>query len=197
MTAASRGNKEAHEACDSLSFPRGPMTGESAADASRRPSFSRKIWSWLLIIPSMILGILVAELFCHVFPPPSTAQGFDMRMRRVVFFDGSDTVFRNQGDIFTYVPRSGIRNVTGFFSDNDFNVEYDYHFQTNNFGLVQDADIAPERDSLVLLGDSFTEGQGAEPWFRLVSPEIAKLGYQTVNGGIMGTCFAQRASVDP
>src|SRR4029077_1116528 len=91
---------------------------------------------------------------------------------------------------------SEIRNVTGFLSDNDFIVEYDYRFRTNNFGLVQDADIAPERDSLLLLGDSFTEGQGAEPWFRLVSPEIAKLGYQAINGGLMATGFEQWLKLD-
>ena len=47
----------------------------------------------------------------------------------------------------------------------------------------------PGRESLLLLGDSFTEGQGAEPWFRQVSPEIEKLGYQAVNGGLRGTGF--------
>jgi hypothetical protein len=97
--------------------------------------------------------------------------------------------FRNQEDIFTYVPHSNVRNLTAFFSDNDFEVEYDYHFQTNNLGLVQDADVMPGQASLLLLGDSFTEGQGAEPWFRLVSPGIEKLGYQAVNGGLRGTGF--------
>jgi hypothetical protein len=57
--------------------------------------------------------------------------------------------------------------------------------------LAQDADVAPGRKSLLLLGDSFTEGQGAEPWFRLVSPTIESLGYQPVNGGVLGTGFQQ------
>jgi hypothetical protein len=107
------------------------------------------------------------------------------------FFDGNDTIFRNQGDIFTYVPHSEIRNITVFFPDNDPKVEYDYRFRTNNFGLVQDADIVPERESLLLLGDSFTEGHGAEPWFRLITGEVDKLGLQAINGGLMGTGFEQ------
>ncbi len=152
---------------------------------------TEKIWSWLLIIPSIILGILVVELGSRVFLPPGPAHSVDMLRHGVVFFDGSDTIFRNQGDIFTYVPHSEVRNVTGFFSDDDFKVEYDYRFRTNNFGLVQDADILPDRDSLLLLGDSFTEGQGAEPWFRLVSPEINKLDLQAINGGFMATGFDQ------
>jgi hypothetical protein len=79
--------------------------------------------------------------------------------------------------------------LTVSYSDNKFKTEYDYHVQTNDFGLVQDTDVIPGQVSLLLLGDSFTEGVGAEPWFRLVSPEIHKLGYQPVNGGIGGTGF--------
>jgi hypothetical protein len=107
------------------------------------------------------------------------------------FFDGPETIFQNHGDIFTYVPHKGIRNVTAYFFERNFTVEFDYRFRTNNVGLVQDADVGPERDSLLLLGDSFAEGHGAEPWFWQVSPEIAKLGYQPVNGGLLGTGFEQ------
>jgi len=130
-------------------------------------------------------------LFCRIFFPLATENSQNKAMQRVVFFDGRETIFRNQGEIFTYIPHNEVRNLTAFFADDGFSVEYDYHFWTNNFGLVQDADIAPERASLLLLGDSFTEGQGAEPWFRLVSPEIDKLGYQPVNGGLLGTGFEQ------
>ena len=154
------------------------------------------IGAWLLIIPSMILGILVVELFCHLFFPTSSSEDFAKPMRRVVFLDGSETIFRDQGDIFTYVPHSEVRNVTGFITGDSFRIEYDYHFLTNNFGLVQDSDLVPERQSLLLLGDSFTEGQGADPWFRRVSPEIEKRGYQPVNGGLLGTGFEQWLKLD-
>jgi len=46
------------------------------------------------------------------------------------------------------------------------------------------------------LGDSYAQGQGAEPWFRLISPEIDKLGHQGINGGIMGTGFEQCLKYD-
>jgi hypothetical protein len=144
----------------------------------------------------MIVGILVIELFCRVFFPLGTIPSFDKQMRRVVFLDGRDSIFRNQDDIFTYVPHSDIRNVTGFLFDDEFKIEYDYRFRTNNFGLVQDDDIVPERESLLLLGDSFTEGQGAEPWFRLVSPEVTALGLQAINGGLLGTGFKQWLKLD-
>jgi hypothetical protein len=167
------------------------MPDDRLSSPARVPPSIGKIGSWLLIIPSTILAILAVELFSHVFLPPGTIQSFEMR-RSAVFFDGRETIFRNQGDIFTYVPDSEIRNVTAFFPpDNDFQIEYDYRFRTNNFGLVQDADIVPERESLLLLGDSFTEGQGAEPWFRSISGEVDKLGFQPINGGLMGTGFSQ------
>lgn len=157
----------------------------------------RKLLSWLLIIPSCFLGVLSIEVFGWIFYPTVANEGAHRWYEQVIFFDGRDTVFQNIGDIFTYVPDSEIRNVAGYISGNDdFSVLHDYHFRTNNFGLAQDADIIPGRDSLLLLGDSFTEGFGAEPWFRQVSPEIDQLGYQAINGGLIGTGFAQWLKLD-
>lgn len=150
---------------------------------------------WLLTIPSALIGIVLVELFCWLFVP-SIGWNMPGRDRRVIFFDGASPIFENRGEIFTYSPSKEIRNVVGFFSDVNFKVEYDYRFRTNNYGLVQTEDINPGRTSLLLLGDSFTEGQGAEPWFRLVSPAIARLGYQPINGGLLGTGFQQWLELD-
>jgi hypothetical protein len=149
-----------------------------------------KIASWLLIFPSIIVGIVAVELFGRLVLPPRDFEGSGMR-NSAIFFYSDGAIFRNEGDIFTYEPHREIRNVTAFFPDDKFEIEYDYRFRTNNFGLVQDADIVPERKSLLLLGDSFTEGQGAEPWFRLLSPEVEKLGLQPINGGLIATGFRQ------
>jgi hypothetical protein len=116
--------------------------------------------------------------------------------RTIYFFDGPGTIFRDYGETFTYVPHSDINVLTVSYSDDDFNTEYNYHLQTNNLGLVQDTDVIPGRESLLLLGDSFTEGVGSEPWFRLLSPEVAKLGYQPINGGIGGTGFSSWLKLD-
>ena len=168
------------------------MTDDRLPGPSGRPAFLTKMVPWLLIIPSAIIGVLLVELFCRLFVPSiGRAQGVQKWDQRVIFFDGHNTIFENHGDIFTYVPHNDIRNVTAFFAGDNFSIEYDYHFRINNFGLVQDADIVTERESLLLLGDSFTEGQGADPWFRLVSPKIDELGYQAVNGGLLATGFQQ------
>jgi len=171
------------------------MTDDGLPSLHGQTTFIRKIGPWLLAIPSALIGILLVELICWMLVP-SIGWNIPGRDRRVVFLDGRNMIFENHEDIFTYLPHNEIRNVTAFFSDDDFVVEYDYRFRTNNYGLVQDADIVPERDSLLLLGDSFTEGQGAEPWFRLVRPVIDKLGYQPINGGVQGTGFEQWLKLD-
>lgn len=160
---------------------------------SSRPTWSPPRWaSWLLVIPSIIVAILLVELFCRLFVPSIAERQYaNWWERRVMFFDGAGAIFQNRGDIFTYVPNSEIRGLTAYFSAQDYTIEYDHRFRTNNFGLVQDADLVPGQDSLLLLGDSFTEGQGAEPWFRMARPAIEKFGYQAVNGGLIGTGFEQ------
>jgi hypothetical protein len=171
------------------------MTDDGLPRLHGKPTFIGKIGPWLLTIPAALIGILLVELFCWMFVP-SIGWNAPARDRRVIFFDGPKTIFENREDIFTYLPHSEIRNVTGFFSDHDFAIEYDYRFKTNNFGLAQEADIVPGRDSLLLLGDSFTEGEGAGPWFPLISSGIDKLGYQPINGGLLGTGFQQWLKLD-
>jgi hypothetical protein len=172
------------------------MTDDRLSKPARISALIKKIGPWLLIIPSLIVGMLVVELLSHLFLPLTDVAGFNVWMRRVIFYGGSDTIIRNQGNVFTYSPHSELRNVTAFFSDSDFKIEYDYKFRTNNLGLVQDADVVPERDSLLLLGDSFTQGLGAEPLFRLISPDVDKLGFQAINGGLIGTGFEQWLNLD-
>ena len=166
------------------------MTPDNASSLQEKASFAGKLAAWLLIIPSAVIGILLVEAFCWLFVP-SLGSNIPGRDQRVVFFDGQNPIFQNHGDIFTYSPNNDIRNLTAFFNSDGFVIEYDYSFKTNNLGLTQDGDVLPGRTSLLLLGDLFTEGQGAAPWFRLAAPAIKQLGYQPINGGVLGTGFEQ------
>jgi hypothetical protein len=148
-----------------------------------------------LVLTSSFIGVLLGEMLWHFF----AAADSDKRVpwdRKIMFFSGADTIFKNKGDIFTYSSHNDIRSLSVFFSDDSYNVAYDYRFRTNNYGLVQDTDIVAEKNSMLLLGDSFTEGQGAEPWFRQVAPGINSLGYQPINGGLLGTGFEQWSKLD-
>src|SRR5579864_1333686 len=170
-------------------------TGDGLPSPADNPTLLKKIAPWLLVIPSAFIGVLLVELFCRLFC--STPANNESRLfQRVFFLDGRGAIFRNLDYIFTFTPNNEIRVFTAFFSKNDFTVEYDYRLRTNNLGLVEDTDVVPGRDSLLLLGDSFTEGLGAEPWFRLVSPEVDKLGYQPVNGGLRGAGFEEWVELD-
>jgi hypothetical protein len=104
-----------------------------------------------------------------------------------MFFDGPDSIFRNLDEIFTMYPTVTFFPVSYTFLS--YSTEYAYKFKTNNFGLVQDKDLVRGVKSILLLGDSFTDGQGAEPWFRQIAPQIEKLNYQPINGGLFGTGF--------
>jgi hypothetical protein len=66
-------------------------------------------------------------------------------------------------------------------------VEYDYVMRTNNLGFAQDSDVACGTGSLVVFGDSFTEGQGAAPWFPQVETPLVDTSLQLANLGYVGT----------
>ena len=168
----------------------GAEARRSGDGGTSRFSVVKRTASWLLVLPSMLIGLMLVELYCQLFLPARYTNNVNNN-QRLIFFDGGGTIFENHGDIFSFVPHDDIRNVVAFFSPSSFNIEYDTRFHTNNFGLVQDGDVLPGRDSVLVVGDSFGQGLGAEPWFRLISPEIESLGYQPVNGALLGTGFAQ------
>jgi len=144
-----------------------------------------------MVVVSGILAVVLVELICYLFVSSiGRASVYDWS-HRILFIDGDNGTFQNQGEIFTYVPHSEIRSTVVYFSDHAYDVEYDYRFRTNNYGLVQDFDVVPTRPSILILGDSFTEGQGAEPWFRQLAAKANSLPYQIINGGFFGTGFEQ------
>ena len=82
--------------------------------------------------------------------------------------------------------------VAAYYDGNDGLInEFEYEFHTNNLGLVQKDDVEAGTPSALILGDSFTEGQGAEPWFEQVAPFFQERNLQPINGGLMGTGFRQ------
>jgi hypothetical protein len=165
------------------------MIDERTARTAGEPILVKKISAWSLVVLSALIGIVAVELSCRFLGLTYSVNVSNYQ--RAIFFDGPETIFRNESDIFTYAPNKEIRNLTAFYRDKDFNIEYDYRFRTNNLGLVQDEDVVSDKDSILIMGDSYTEGQGAEPWFRLLAPEIVKLNYQAINGGLRGTGFEQ------
>src|ERR1700730_6892417 len=104
-----------------LNLQKGPFHQVLSTSPSGKPTLFKKVGPFLLIIPSVIIGILLAELFCKLFVPSiANTKEFFKWNRPFLFIDGRDTIFQNHGDIYTYVPHNEIRYLLGYISDDDF-----------------------------------------------------------------------------
>lgn len=148
----------------------------------------------LVSIVSVLIGILIFEAMAsYIIKNNVVNEDANERSRRYMLFGTKDGLpaFRNQDNIFTYSPNSTIRAIAFYENGAALHKEYDYVLTTNNFGLVQKSDISTNRPSTLLLGDSFTEGQGATPWFYSLEELNTTNQTQLINGGLLGTGFAQ------
>ena len=145
----------------------------------------------LIAIVSIFIGLVLFEMVAGLIIGKEISNDQD-RSRRYMLFGTSDNTpaFRNQGKIFTYTPNINVHSTTYYEDGPGLHKEYDYEFKTNNLGLVQKLNINLDQPSTLVLGDSFTEGQGATPWFYDLESKNSKP-IQLINGGILGTGFAQ------
>ena len=101
-------------------------------------------------------------------------------------------IFQSYKNFFLYKKNLDQKRYLSFYydkKDKTFEKIWDYKFSTNNFGLMQKFNLEKNKKSILFLGDSFTEGQGAEPWIDNLGQEYN--GYQVINGGIQGAGFRQ------
>ena len=108
-------------------------------------------------------------------------------LQRVMLFESGDN-FINIDNWFKYFPNKSIRSSTYYVNKGgDIAIkEYDSIIRTNNLGLVQKKNIDIGDNVDIFMGDSFTEGQGAKPWFYEFEEKYKKAN-KVVNGGILGT----------
>ena len=146
----------------------------------------------LIAIVSALIGLVLFEVFAGFLIRKGPSNDHE-RSRRYMLFGTADSApaFRNKGKIFTYAPNSRIHPTAYYENSAALHKEYDYEFKTNNFGLVQKQDVDKDRPSILVLGDSFTEGQGATPWFYSLEEDNVSNKMQLINGGLLGTGFAQ------
>jgi hypothetical protein len=111
--------------------------------------------------------------------------------RRLVFLSEGDDFQNKDWGGFVYRPNATIRTQAWYITDLEaasVAKEYDYEIKTNAQGLVQSRDVTGARPAILFLGDSYTEGQGAPPWFYDFENHW-EAPYQVINGGLMGTGF--------
>jgi hypothetical protein len=110
---------------------------------------------------------------------------------RLMFFSEGEVYQNKSWGGFLYRPNARIHSLTYYITDRsgpELAKEYEYDIVTNSSGLVQRNDINGSKSSILFLGDSFTEGQGASPWFYDFEAHWPRGSrYQVINGGIQGT----------
>lgn len=146
-----------------------------------------KLKEILLIFISFLISFFIAELVYRLF----SDQNSSLHMHRTMLFESGKN-FKNLNNFFTYYPNQQIRSVGVYSSKapsslNDIIFEYDHKIETNNFGLVMKKNVIQNSKVVMVIGDSFTEGQGAVPWFYELEKEYQSGPTQLLNLGILGT----------
>lgn len=97
--------------------------------------------------------------------------------------------------LWTYRPNAhlNLAAVYGFPFGSPW-LEYNCELETNQFGLTKTNSSRRDSYDLLVLGDSFTEGQGGCPW--LTTESTANLGFSVLNGGLHGTGLVEFANME-
>ena len=140
----------------------------------------KPLWNLLLIL---LITLVLFETLTRPFFAFRN-QLFDYRYQSI-----NTGGFRVVDDrLWTYKPNStvDIASVYGFpYPYSTFKVEFRCRFDTNEFGLVKGIHpYDPAKKTILLAGDSFTEGQGGCPWTHYIEEQFPQ--YNIINGGLMG-----------
>jgi len=110
-----------------------------------------------------------------------TIEPFDL-----YYFRDRPAALRDQRTAFAYEPDSSVRQLVVVVTKQGRAIEYDTTLTTNNLGLVQKRNLSPGETAVVVIGDSFTEGVGAPPWFYDLEAEIGGE-FRLANLGVVNT----------
>lgn len=165
--------------------------GEHAKPPDGRPVRSRRaarIASIAVVALSIIAALAVIEGVLRFTLQPTPPSD-----RFLFITPGS---FRNVADnVPGYEANANVREIAVYMvpqadsPERQFFLEYDVNFRTNNQGHVQLTDTFCHRDTIAVVGDSFTQAEGNVPWFYDLERDAASRGAspQLLNLGIMGT----------
>tara|TARA_B100000989_G_scaffold49698_1_gene32700 strand:- start:71 stop:1141 length:1071 start_codon:yes stop_codon:yes gene_type:complete len=152
---------------------------------------------WIKNIFFYILTLLLILIFFLI-----TELSYRMILGKLdltVLYEYGDN-FKNYDNFVKYEPNKTIRSVALSSKQfpkkiSDVFLVYDYEFSTNNAGLVMGENLKKDDQVYFILGDSFTEGQGSEPWFYDLEIDFNSKNTSVVNLGILGTGPEQWSSL--
>ena len=137
----------------------------------------------LVAITAFLISLIFVEVILRVF--------FIKDIEPVHYLFITKPALQDQEKIFGFKENADIREVAVHWNGKEFEIIYDTSFSTNNIGLVQKNSFDPKKEAIVLVGDSFTQGEGALPWFYKLEENWQNSRYQLINLGIMGTGIEQ------
>ena len=138
------------------------------------------------VVISIIISLIIVESLSRIFiNKPSKYFLLD---KRYMLFE-ENKIFKNLDNFFLYYPNKKILSEAYYDIGEKFLKEYSFTIKTNNFGLVQNNNLNQTKESILLLGDSFTEGHGSYAWVNKFKGSYKN--FQIINGGILGTGPAQ------
>jgi lysophospholipase L1-like esterase len=136
----------------------------------------------LIIIFSLVIVSLFIEFVIHFI--------YDEKNNKPFLFITKPSLL-DQYKSFGYSKNTHVREIAVYGDGRNFHIEYDISFVTNNIGLVQKKPFYQKKKSIVIIGDSFTQGSGATPWFYQLEDDWENNEYQLINLGIIGTGIEQ------
>jgi hypothetical protein len=102
--------------------------------------------------------------------------------QRILFV--SEGAFENKAGYFNFAPNSRIRELAYYPEEKGgFSVEYDCTFLSDRLGFVSNT-IPYEDSTVLLLGDSFSQGSGGCPWIPRLEPDVRS---QVYSAAVLGT----------
>ncbi len=137
--------------------------------------------NFLLLVITIFISLAIIEILIRSV----VYKKVDYNYRNTFLLFEEGKVFENIDNFFVFKPNSDITASTYYLKNNNFIKVNNYNIKTNNFGLVQDNDLSPNKESLLILGDSLVQGQGYGNWTDNLYKDFKK--YQIINGGILGT----------
>lgn len=140
--------------------------------------------NFLLVFFSIFLTLIFLEIIFQFNDSKNKKYKKLPAIKRYMIFEEGD-IFQSYDKFFKYHKNKKIRSEVFYKINDKFIKEYSYDIITNNFGLVQKNNLEKSKKSILFLGDSFTEGQGAEAWVNYFNGSYSD--FQIINGGILGT----------
>ena len=131
---------------------------------------------FLLLFSSLALVIFITEIICSIiFESKFDKNNFTQEPGYMLYEQGE--VFINSDKVVKYHPNKKILTKAFVYVNDDFKEAYSYEIETNNFGLVQKNDLQEDVPSILILGDSFTEGQGEAAWVNKFNGKFKEYGF--------------------